>query len=150
MRIAFLIPLLVTAAACSLPPDVQISSSPSPVRDSAVGCWRLESSPGLWGRPLPPTLVRLDTARSRIGGMRMILIPAPDPRRNLNYWGTSEDGTRLMLAFGSGFSGVVVHAAIRGDQLRGRGRTWVDVPAVPVRGPVRGVRVPCPAEPAAG
>lgn len=150
MRIGFLGPALLCLAACSLPPDVQISSSPSPVRDSALGCWRLESSPGLLGRPLDSTLVRLDTARTPYGDMRMLLIPDVGPPRDMNHWGTTEAGDRLVLWFSNGFGGVVVRAAIRGDQLRGRGRTWVDTLTWFRRGRVRGERVPCPAEPSAG
>jgi hypothetical protein len=149
VKIHLAFPVLLMAAACSFPPDVPMSPSPSPLRDAAVGCWQLESSPGLRGRPLEPTLVRLDTATTPFGVMRMHRIPATEPRRDMNRWGIAADGEGVVLSFSSGFSGVVVRATIHGDQLRGRGRTWVDVPSIPRRGRVRGVRVPCPAEPAA-
>jgi hypothetical protein len=142
--------MLFAMAACVPPPSVPYGSSPSPVRDAAVGCWRLESSPGVWGRPLASTLVRLDTATTYHGVMRMHLIPAPESRVDMNRWGTAEDGKGVVLSFSDGFGGVVVRATIRGDQLRGRGRTWADVPVLAIRGPVRGERVPCPSESAAG
>lgn len=138
-------------AGCAPPAGVQLSSSPSPVRDAVAGCWRVESSPGLLGRVLPPTLVRLDTAPSPFGGMRMLRIPRPDPAvPDLDGWGTTPGGDELVLSFSGGYSGVVVRASVHGSELRGRARSWEDVPAWPRRARVRGVRVPCPANAAPG
>lgn len=147
MRVILLIPVLLMTSACSLPPKIQLSSSPSPLLvASAVGCWQLESSPGLLGRPLRSTLVRLDTTVLGDGAMRMNQIsPVREHGVDMNHWGMAEGRDRVVLRFSNGYGGVVVQAAIRGDELRGRGRTWVDIPAPPVRGRVRGVRVPCPA-----
>lgn len=151
MKVHLLVPVLLMTSACSLPPDVQLSSSPAPLLTSAAGCRQLESSPGLPGRPLEPTLVRLDAAAFVDGAMRMHLISAVSERgRDVSQWGMTEGGDRVALHFSNGFSGAVVRAAIHGDQLRGRGRTREDTPRWFRRGRVRGVRVPCPAEPAAG
>lgn len=147
VRIGALIPLLLAVAACAVP-QVQVSTSPSPMREAAVGCWRLESSPGLLGRPLQSTLVRLDTVALPHGGLQMLPIPDHGLPRDWSYWGTTEKGNRVMLWFGNGFHGILVRAAVRGDRLRGYGR-WADLHTWLYRGPVRGVRVPCPTEPAA-
>lgn len=145
MKMCFLLPAVGMLAGCAPPAGVPVFSSPSPLRDAAVGCWRLESSRGLFGRALPRTVVRLDTVPSRSGGMRMLLIPDPNPHmRDLNTWGTTADGDVLLLLFSGGFSGVDVRASLHGDRLRGRARTWEDVPSLSRRGAVRGVRVPCP------
>ncbi|HYR07229.1 MAG TPA: hypothetical protein VEQ60_05660 [Longimicrobium sp.] len=149
MKIHLVFPVLLMAAACSFPPDVPLSPSPSPLRDAAVGCWRLESSPGLLGRPLEPTLVRLDTAVLSHGGLQMLLLPDPGLPRDFNHWGTTEAGDKLLLSFSNGFGGVFVRASLRGDRLRGRGSGWYDYLTVGPRGRVRGERVPCPPEPAA-
>lgn len=149
-RIVLLVPALLALAACLPPPGVPYESFPSPTRDAALGCWRLESSPGVWGRPLESTLVRLDTVMTPSGVMRMHLIPAVEPRRDMNRWGTTPRGDGVLLSFSNGFSGAVVRAKIQGDQLRGRGGTWADVPIPSRRGPVRGQRVPCPSGQAAG
>jgi hypothetical protein len=150
VKIHLVVPVLLMAAACSFPPDVPLSPAPSPLRDAALGCWQLESSPGLRGRPLERTLVRLDTAKNRYGDMRMHLIPDVAGSPDMNRWGTSEDGARLLLSFSNGFGGVFVRGSLRGDQLRGKGSGWYDYLTVGPRGRVRGVRVPCPAESAAG
>jgi hypothetical protein len=150
MKIPFLLAVLLLSAACSPPPHVDISPSPSPVRSAAAGCWRLESSPGLLGRLLETTVVRLDTATYPDGRMRMLRIPDADGVRDMNHWGTTDGGERLVLSFSNGFGGVVVQATVDGDRLRGRARTWADTLVWVRRGRVRGVRVPCPAQPAAG
>jgi hypothetical protein len=134
--------MLLAASACSVM-GVQVSPSPSPMRDAAVGCWWLESSPGLLGRPLQSTLVRLDTVALPHGRLQMLLIPDHGLPRDWSYWGTTEKGNRVMLWFGNGFHGILVRAAVRGDQMRGYGR-WADHQTWLRRGQVRGVRAPCP------
>jgi hypothetical protein len=151
VKIYLVIPVLLMTSACSMPPHIQLSSSPSPMRASAVGCWQLDSSPGLLGRLLEPSLVRLDTAALGDGAMRMhVISPVREHGVDMNHWGMTAVGDHVVLRFSNGFGGVVVQAAIRGDELRGRGRTWVDIPAPPRRGRVRGVRVPCPSGSAVG
>ena len=142
---------LVLVAACSMPPNVRLYSSPSPLREAAVGCWELESSPGLLGRPLHDVRVRLDTAAAKYEGMRMHLISdAAAPFDELNQWGTTQDGNVLQLWFNNGFAGSYVRVRIQGDQMRGRGRDWMDFLTFRRTGRVRGVRVPCPADSAQG
>lgn len=146
MKVRFLVAAAALLAGCVTPGGgVAVSSSPSPVRDAAVGCWRLASSPGLLGRPLPTTVVRLDTVVRPDGGMRMLLLPDPAPIvPPLHLWGTAGGGGALVLSFSNGFSGVVVRASLRGHQLKGRGRTWTDASLFARGGRVHGVRVPCP------
>lgn len=132
-------------AGCVIPPDeLRYSAAPNRLRDHAAGCWRLESARHwLWGRLIPPMVVRLHTLPARHYGLAVEVFG--ERRRDFDQWGTYAGGDSLAIILNNGFSGVEIRALVQGDRLRGRGRGWSDViPSPSPRGTIRGERVPCP------
>jgi len=68
-----------------------------------------------------------------------------DPSDWLDRWETFARGDSLELSFNDGFGGVLVRAAMRGDEFRGGDCSWIDAASWPREGRVRGVRISSPA-----
>ena len=152
MRAALLLPLLV--ACTSGQPDGG-ASGVSP--DAWPRCYALRT--GDWTPPpgqkldvthAPPPVVQLDTQqvehgveqkRHRLGPH----IPALGQRGLAPSW-THLAPDSLQLLWSSGYEGVFVTVAVRGDSISGSARTFTDYGSRALA-PVTGWRTPCPPEP---